>query len=59
MRRQSRPLERHADQPPPALQRGGMPWWRPLTTAWGIYGIIIFIGLVLSLIETAERWYAQ
>jgi hypothetical protein len=33
-------------------------WWRPLTNRWGIFGIIIFIGLVMSLIENSARWYA-
>jgi hypothetical protein len=31
---------------PPAAE-----WWRPLTHSWGIIGLIIFIGLVMSWIE--------
>ncbi len=27
------------------------PWWRPLTRWWGIFGVIIFMGLVMWLIE--------
>ena len=31
------------------------PWWRPLTNAWGIFGLILFIGLVLRVIDGATH----
>ena len=44
----SRPPERATPQ-----------WWRPLTNAWGLFGLIIFIGLVLQLIDGAADWMAR
>jgi hypothetical protein len=46
-----RPLH-PADQPRPQ-------WWRPLTRWWGIAGVIIFIGLVLSLTDEVNRRAAR
>jgi hypothetical protein len=43
---QPAPSPRQPDQAPP-------PWWRPLTRWWGIFGVIIFIGLVMWLIENS------
>jgi hypothetical protein len=34
-------------------------WWWPLTRWWGIYGLIIFIGLIMRLIDAATSWYAE
>jgi hypothetical protein len=31
-------------------------WWRPLTNGWGIFGVIIFIGLVMRLIGGLGHW---
>jgi hypothetical protein len=42
---QPAPSSRQPDQAPP--------WWRPLTRWWGIFGVIIFIGLVMWLIENS------
>jgi len=46
-----RPFDRD-DQPRPR-------WWRPLTRWWGIVGVIIFIGLVLSLVDEVRRQTAR
>jgi hypothetical protein len=35
------------------------PWWRPLANRWGIFGLIIFIGLVISLIDNSVRYARQ
>jgi hypothetical protein len=45
-----------ASRPP---ERPTFPWWRALTNAWGIFGLIIFIGLVLRLIDGAADWMAR
>ena len=58
MRRRLPPHQRRA-QPPPAPQKRAKPWWRPLTNRWGIFGLIIFIGLAMSLIDNAARWVEQ
>jgi len=48
----------------PTLLQPGAPnqtpsrWWRPLTRWWGLCGVIIFIGLCLSLFDSAARWFA-
>jgi len=35
------------------------PWWWPLARWWGICGIIIFIGLLMSLIDNEASWYTD
>jgi hypothetical protein len=45
-----------ASRPP---ERTTAPWWHPLTNAWGIFGLIIFIGLLLRLIDGATDWMAR
>jgi hypothetical protein len=50
---------------PPSLQPSDpadqprLQWWRPLTTRWGILGVIIFIGLVFSLLDEIGRRTSQ
>jgi hypothetical protein len=34
-------------------------WWRPLTNGWGIFGVIIFIGLVMRLVDGFGHWLAR
>jgi hypothetical protein len=34
-------------------------WLRPLLNRWGIAGVIIFIGLFLSLVERPASWLAK
>jgi hypothetical protein len=43
---------------PGAPSHAASQWWRPLTRWWGICGVIIFIGLCLSLFDNAARWFA-
>jgi hypothetical protein len=46
-------------QSPRRHERATPPWWRPLTNVWGIFGLIIFIGLALQLIDGAVDWIAR
>jgi hypothetical protein len=49
-------------QPHRSFDRDDQPrprWWRPLTRWWGIVGVIIFIGLVLSLVDEVGRRIAS
>ena len=45
-----------ASQPP---ERQSVPWWRLLTNKWGIIGLIIFVGVVLRLAESAADWMSR
>jgi hypothetical protein len=45
-----------ASRPP---ERPTFPWWRALTNFWGMFGLLIFIGLVLRLIDGAASWAAR
>ena len=58
MRRRSH-LNPRQTAPAAAPQRPGKPWWRPLTNRWGIFGVIIFVGLVMALIERASEWVTR
>jgi hypothetical protein len=37
-------------------ERTASPWWRPLTNAWGIFGLIIFIGHCHAASGLRSRW---
>jgi hypothetical protein len=58
MTRQFLPYQSPAQQPP-TPQQPTAPWWRPLTRWWGICGVIIFAGLVMSLVDGASQWSAE
>jgi hypothetical protein len=40
-------------------RKPGMAWWRPLTTRWGVLGIICFIGLAKSGISALLSWIGR
>jgi hypothetical protein len=42
---------RQSARPPQPSDQTASRWWRPLTSGWGIFGVIIFIGLVMRLID--------
>jgi hypothetical protein len=42
-----------SSQPP---DRNAPQWWHPLTNRWGIFGLIVFIGLVLRRIDGVAGW---
>ena len=58
MRRRSH-LKQGQAQPPAAPPRPIKPWWRPLTNRWGIFGVIISIGLVMTLIQNVSEWITR
>jgi hypothetical protein len=43
---------------PGAPNQSALRWWQPLTRWWGLCGVIIFIGLCLSLFDNTARWFA-
>jgi hypothetical protein len=55
-------IRRYPPYNQPSARPSGLPdqttsrWWRPLTNGWGLFGLIIFIGLVLRLIDGLSHW---
>jgi hypothetical protein len=49
----------HRLQPSQSPKRTALRWWHPLTQCWGQLGVIIFIGLVMSVIDGSGRWHAR
>src|SRR5437879_2339842 len=51
-----RPPPGGAHPPPPTPPRPpGPKWWGPLTSKWGILGLLIFIGLAIAFAENTYR----
>jgi hypothetical protein len=42
-----------------STQQNASPWWHPLTQWWGIFGVIIFVGLVMRLMDNGSHWFAS
>jgi hypothetical protein len=40
---------------PSKLGQANSQWWRPFTRWWGIFGVLIFIGIVMSLVDHSAR----
>ena len=58
MARIKKPFEKAIQAPPGGPTQPTTPWWRPLTSRWGILGLIIFAGLVLRSIDLLSGWFA-
>ena len=50
-------LSHHQRLPQTSVSNQTAPrWWWPLTRWWAICGVIIFIGLFMSLIDNVAHW---
>jgi hypothetical protein len=50
---------RQSARPSHSPDQASSRWWRPLTNGWGIFGVIVFIGLVMRLIDRFGHWRAR